>query len=93
MNVYLLPFVKPAHVRRFFPETEIASWTDAVAAAVGEMHPDPAARSVLAAHLMAAGSQRCESEEIYVGDAEAVTRPCSPRSTTWRSATCTARRR
>ena len=47
VNVYLLPFVKPAHVRRFFPETEIASWTDAVAAAVGEMHPDPAARSVL----------------------------------------------
>ena len=67
VNVYLLPFVKPAHVRRFFPETEIASWTDAVAAAVGEMHPDPAARSVLAAHLMAAGSLRCESEEIYVG--------------------------
>ena len=36
VHVYLLPFVKPAHVRRFFPETEIASWTDAVAAAVGE---------------------------------------------------------
>ena len=30
LAVYLLPFVKPVHVRRSFPEEEIVSYTDAV---------------------------------------------------------------
>ena len=29
-NVYMLPFIKPAHVRRFFEDAEIESYTDAV---------------------------------------------------------------
>lgn len=33
VNFYLLPFVKPAHVRRCFPEREIATCTDALSAA------------------------------------------------------------
>ena len=34
IDVYLLPFVKPSHVRRFFPDEEINSYTDAVRVAI-----------------------------------------------------------
>lgn len=72
VDVYLLPFVKPAHVRRCFPEREIASYTDALAAAIGAMEPDPAARNVLVAHQFVTGAARCDSEEITVGGADNV---------------------
>ncbi len=36
-QIYMLPFVKPAHVRPYFPDQEISDYTDAVRAAVEEM--------------------------------------------------------
>lgn len=65
--IYLLPFIKPIHVRRFFPEREIAAYTDAIAAAVEEMDLDPRARNVLVSHQFVTGAVRCESEEISIG--------------------------
>ena len=67
VDVYLLPFVKPAHVRRYFPDEGIESYTDAVRTAVGHMGVDPARRNVLVAHQFVTGAQRCESEELSVG--------------------------
>ena len=40
VRFYLLPFVKPGHVRRFFPEEKIESYTDALRVALREMKPD-----------------------------------------------------
>ena len=37
VNIYLLPFLKPAQVRRWFPDREIVSYTDALTAAVEAM--------------------------------------------------------
>ena len=37
VHIYMLPFVKPAHVRRYFPEERIESYTDAMAAAIAAM--------------------------------------------------------
>ena len=69
--VWMLPFVKPAHVRRYFPDAEIASYTDALKTAVdqitGSAAFDSAARNVLAAHQFVTGAVRSESEEISVG--------------------------
>ena len=67
VNVYLLPFVKPVHVRRFFPEEEIASYTDAIRVAVEQMGIDKTQRNVLVAHQFVTGAARSESEEITVG--------------------------
>lgn len=72
VNVYMLPFVKPANVRRFFPEREIESYTDAVSAAVDAMEIDTAARNVLVTHQFVTGAERCESEELSVGGADNV---------------------
>ena len=50
VKFYLLPFVKPSHVRRCFPEREITSYTDAVAGAVAAMGVDPAVRTGRVTH-------------------------------------------
>lgn len=72
VRLYLLPFLKPAQVRRFFPEAPIESYTDAVGAAVAAMDLDPAVRNVLVAHQFVTGSVRCASEEVSVGGTDNV---------------------
>ncbi|SCI80160.1 Nuclease sbcCD subunit D [uncultured Flavonifractor sp.] len=72
VKFYLLPFVKPSHVRRCFPEREITSYTDAVAAAVEAMGVDTAVRNVLVTHQFVTGAARCDSEELSVGGTDNV---------------------
>ncbi len=72
VNFYLLPFVKPAHVRRFFPEEEISSYTNALATAIGAMEVDTTSRNVLVTHQFVTGAARCDSEEISVGGSDNV---------------------
>ena len=67
VNVYMLPFIKPAHVRGFFPNTEITGYSDAVAAAIGRMNIDKTQRNVLITHQFVTGAQRSDSEELSVG--------------------------
>ena len=71
VNVYMLPFVKLAHVRCFCDE-EIASYTDAIRAAVSKMRINSAERNVLVTHQFVTGAARCESEEISVGGSDNV---------------------
>ena len=66
VNLYLLPFLKPTHVRRFFPEREISTYTDALATAIEAMEVDPTVRNVLVTHQFVTGAARCDSEEISV---------------------------
>lgn len=70
--LYLLPFIKPAHLRRFFHEEEIASYTDAMRLAIGAMEVDPLARNVLVTHQFVTGASRCDSEELSVGGSDNV---------------------
>lgn len=72
VHVWLLPFVKPAHVRRWFPDADIESYTDAVAEAVAHMDIDAAARNVLVTHQFVTGGTRSGSEELSVGGTDNV---------------------
>ncbi len=72
VRFYLLPFLKPAHVRRFYPEAAIESYTDALHLAVAQMALDPAVRNVLLTHQFVTGAERAESEELNVGGADNV---------------------
>ena len=72
VNLYLLPFLKPAQARRCFPDREIASYTDALAAAVEAMEVDTTGRNVLVAHQFVTGATRCDSEELSVGGSDNV---------------------
>lgn len=72
VDFYLLPFLKPAAVRRFFPDRTIEDHNDAVAAALDGVPVDPARRNVLVAHQLVTGASRCDSEEISVGGLDGV---------------------
>ena len=65
IDIYMLPFVKPVHVRKAFPEreSEINSYTDAVAAAIEAMDVKDDRRNVLITHQFVTGASRSDSED------------------------------
>ena len=74
VDVFMLPFIKPVHVRKAFPDEaeSIVSYTDAVRTAVDHMPVDKERRSILITHQFVTGAQRCESEELSVGGSDNV---------------------
>lgn len=71
-DIWLLPFIKPAQLRRIFEDEEILSYTDAVAAAISHSDVDYSRRNVLITHQFVTGSVRSESEELSVGGTDNV---------------------
>lgn len=65
--VYLLPFLKPAHVRAKYPDEEIIDYSDAMQVVIDHLHLDPTIRNVAVAHQFVRGSTRCESEDLSIG--------------------------
>lgn len=72
LKIYMLPFLRPADVRRIYADKEILSYTDAVAAAIGDMEINTDDRNILITHQFVTGAARSESEEISVGGADNV---------------------
>lgn len=72
VDIWLLPFLKPAHVRRCWPEAEIGSYTSALREAIAHLEIDSARRNVLVTHQFVTGAERCESEELSVGGSDNV---------------------
>ena len=67
VNIYMLPFIRPAVVRSIFPDEEIADHTDACRVAISHMDIDRNKTNILIAHQFVTGAVRCESEEVTVG--------------------------
>ena len=72
VDIYLLPFLKPANVRRFYPEETIESYTDAMRVAIAHMDIDPTHRNLLVTHQFVTGASRSDSEDISVGGSDNV---------------------
>ena len=72
INFYMLPFIKPVHVRRFFPDAEVYTYTDALSTVISDMHIDTAQKNILITHQFVTGSSRTESEDISVGGSDNV---------------------
>ena len=72
VHFWLLPFVKPTHVRRFYPDAGIESYTDAIRTAIQHMAQDKSARNVLLTHQFVTDAATCESEEVSVGGTDNV---------------------
>ena len=64
VDFWLLPFVKPAHVKRFYPDEGIESYTDALRVAVEQMGIDAAKRNVLLTHQYITNAVPCDSEDV-----------------------------
>lgn len=72
VQFHLLPFVKPVHVRRFFEDREIETYTDAIRAALSGIDLSDGKRHVLLAHQLVTGCETCKSEELSIGGTENV---------------------
>ena len=71
ITIHLLPFLKPAHVRPFFPDAVIESYSDAVEAALSVCGLAEG-RHVLLSHQLVTGAERCDSEDISIGGSDNV---------------------
>lgn len=86
-DVYMLPFVKPVHVRRFHPEepqpeefhpeelhpgNEAGAYTQALRTALKGLPLHPERRNILLTHQFVTGGLRSESEELSVGGSDNV---------------------
>lgn len=72
VDIYMLPFVKPAHVRSFYPDDEINSYTDALRVAISKMNIDTSNRNILITHQFVTGAERSDSEDISIGGSDNV---------------------
>ena len=72
INIWMLPFIKPAHVRRFYEDEEINSYTDAMRIIIDKLDIDENERNVMITHQFVTGAERTESEEISVGGTDNV---------------------
>lgn len=72
VEIFLLPFLKPAHVRRFFPDDPIDSYTDALRTVLSHAAVPTDKRTVLVTHQFVTGASRCDSEDISVGGSDNV---------------------
>lgn len=67
LAVYLLPFLKPAHVKHIFPEAEVGSYEDAVSHVLSQIQVDTDRRNLIVAHQFVTGATVCDSEELSIG--------------------------
>lgn len=69
---YLIPFLKPVHVRPFFPDATIEDYTDAMRTVVDSLKLDTNRRNVAVVHQFVTGAALSGSEELAIGGLDAV---------------------
>ena len=67
VNVYLLPFIKPANIRAIDPEAQVTTYTEAIQYVLKDLAIDETQRNVLITHQFITGARRTDSEEVNVG--------------------------
>lgn len=67
LRVHLMPFMKPANVRRFYPDEEITDYNSAIRVVVENMEMAEDERNVVLVHQFITGAVRSESEESSLG--------------------------
>lgn len=74
VEFYLLPFLRPSLVRKYYSDVKIENTEDAVRTALEDISPSK--KSVIVSHqtVNASGSElvRCESESVNIGGSDAV---------------------
>lgn len=78
LDIYLLPFIKPAYVRAVWGEEadEVRTYQEAVAYVMGKMALEKEHRNLLVAHQFVTGAATCDSEEHSVGGLDQVEVSC-----------------
>lgn len=72
VNIYMLPFIRPANVRNALDIEDIKDYTDAVRAAIEKMDVNSDEINILLSHQFVTGASQSGSEELSVGGLENV---------------------
>lgn len=76
VDFWMLPYIRPAHVRAFYPEADLPNTHRSIAHLLGQRQPDRSRRNVLLLHqFVCAGGwepERSDSETLQVGGLDAV---------------------
>lgn len=67
INFYLIPFIKPANVRKYYEDMEISNYSDAMKIIVNSLDMNVEERNIGVVHQLVTGAGRCDSEDISVG--------------------------
>ena len=72
IDIYMLPYVKPVYVKKYYPDREIDSYNDALKCAMESIDIDEKKRNIIVAHQFVTGATVCDSEELSIGGLENV---------------------
>ena len=67
VSIYLLPFIKPITVKRYYEEEDIKDYNDAVKVVLEDLKVDEKKINIILAHQFLTGSEKSESEELAIG--------------------------
>lgn len=67
VRIHLIPFLKPANVRRFHQEAEITDYNSSIRTVVDNMELCKEGRNIVLVHQFITGAVRSESEESFLG--------------------------
>lgn len=67
VRIHLIPFLKPANVRRFHQEAEINDYNSAIRTVVDNMELYKEGRNIVLVHQFITGAVRSQSEESFLG--------------------------
>ena len=67
VNFFLLPFLRPSDVKKYYPMSDQATFNEAVKTVIDRIDIDPEEINILIAHQYITGSVTSESEDSYIG--------------------------
>ena len=74
--IHLLPFIKPADIKNFYPDIEINTYQKAIETVISNSNIDRKERNIILAHQFITGASRSDSEEYFVGGLDNVDASC-----------------
>ncbi|MEG0291710.1 MAG: exonuclease SbcCD subunit D [Anaerovoracaceae bacterium] len=66
-DIYMLPYIKPIHVRKYFENEDVITYNDAVKVVMDDLSLDTNNTNILIAHQFVTGAITSDSEEISIG--------------------------
>jgi len=72
VNFYLLPFFKPINARRFYPDTEITTYSQAMQTTLSSVEINRDETNILVTHQLVTGYTQSGSEELNIGGIDSI---------------------
>jgi len=72
VNFYLLPFFKPVNARRFYPDNEVNTYSEAMALTLSAADINKDETNILVTHQLVTGYKQSGSEELNIGGIDSI---------------------